>query len=719
MYKNKKIFVFIILNILFILSNVSYAEKSSQNKRVYMIVADKLTLQDVDSMNNLKKIAENSGYGLMNTKGANNANSSEGFLSINASSRAYGLSNYSTAFNLKEKKLSLYEKRVGFIEEDKYQVGNIEINRILNENEDKSYDAKIGALGDNIHKAGLKTAILGNSDTDELFFRMASLIPMDSRGLIDYGNVDKILLQDEKYPYGLKTDYNKILAEIKEIKKDASLIVIDTGDLKRLDLYDSYLNDEMFAYHRKNMLSDMDAFIGKLISSSDDKSMFIFLSPTIENQRLKESKLSPIIIWEKDNLESGILKSGTTRREGIVSNLDIAPTIAQFLNVPKDNFIGHGIGLETKDNNMSYVNELDKRTNLVSNLRSPYLKVYNVFTIMVIILASITIVANKKFNKLYINIIEKLLLSILSLPIILLILPLMSVNNIYIYIISSLILLCGIIMLIRLIFKNENRVWAILILNFLIILVDISTGSNLTKTSIIGYDSIIGARYFGIGNELVGVFLASLMFSVSFLMNKFNSKIPMILLVISIALVGHPNLGANVGGTISVLFAAIIFVVLMSNIKLNIKRVVTILFGIVLIILTIGIIDIYINPNPTHLGQTILMILREGPVSIVSVVTRKLGVNIKLIRTSTWAKVLYTSLIFGILMFKRYENRVRSMYDENKYLSLGLISLISGSIIGFLANDSGLLLASLSITFMITTLMYLILISSYDELEDI
>ena len=70
-------------------------------------------------------------------------------------------------------------------------------------------------------------------------------------------------------------------------------------------------------------------------------------------------------------------------------------------------------------------------------------------------------------------------------------------------------------------------------------------------------------------------------------------------------------------------------------------------------------------------------------------------------------------------MFKRYENRVRSMYDENKYLSLGLISLISGSIIGFLANDSGLLLASLSITFMITTLMYLILISSYDELEDI
>lgn len=717
MYKSKKIFLFIILQVFIILSGISYADEIVQNKKVYMIVADKLTLQDIDSMNNLKNISANGGYGLMNTKGANNANSSEGFLTINSSARAYGLSNYSTAFNLKGKKLSLYEKRVGFIEEDKYQVGNTELNRILSENEEKSYDAKIGALGDNIHNADLKTAIFGNSDTDELFFRMASLIPMDSKGLVDYGNVDNILLQDEGYPYGLKTDYDKILREIEKVKEEVSLIVIDTGDLKRLDLYNSYLNDEMFEYHRKNILNRMDGFIEELIKDADKDSMFILISPTIENQRLKSSKLSPILIWEKDELKSGTLRSGTTRRQGIVSNLDIAPTIAEFLDISKDNFVGHEISIEKINDNIEYVSELDKKTNLVSDLRSPYLKVYNVFTIITTIIAFTVIIMKKKFGKKHINIVEKLLLATLSIPTMLLILPLMNIENIYMYIFTSLILLIGIIILISITLKKENRLWILLLVSFLIILIDISTGSNLTKTSIMGYDPIMGARYFGIGNELVGVFLPSMMLSVVFLMNKFNNKLPMILLFISTVAIGHPNLGANVGGTISILFSSVIFVLLMLNVKLDIKKIIMILSGVVITVMIIGAIDIYINPNPTHLGQTILMILREGPISITSVIFRKLSINIKLIKISTWSKVLYTSLIFGTLILKKCENRVRNIYNKNKYLSLGLISLVSGSIIGLIVNDSGLLLASLSITFMIETIMYLVLVSScnYEE----
>ncbi|MBU5440210.1 hypothetical protein KQI42_19635 [Tissierella sp. MSJ-40] len=86
----------------------------------------------------------------------------------------------------------------------------------------------IGALGDNLHKAGFKTAVFGNSDIPEEFIRTASLIPMDSKGLIDYGNVDNITIEDIRYPFSIKTDYEKLLDEI---TNDASLTVIDTGDL--------------------------------------------------------------------------------------------------------------------------------------------------------------------------------------------------------------------------------------------------------------------------------------------------------------------------------------------------------------------------------------------------------------------------------------------------------------------------------------------------------
>ena len=252
-------------------------------------------------------------------------------------------------------------------------------------------------------------------------------------------------------------------------------------------------------------------------------------------------------------------------------------------------------------------------------------------------------------------------------------------------------------------------------INFIVIILDISTGSNLTKLSIMGYDPIIGARYFGIGNELLGVLLASMTLALGYLISKYNNKLLLLILPLTIVAVGHPNLGANVGGTISVLFASVIFTFLISDIKINLKRLLLIGLGVALVILSIGAVDIFINPNPTHLGKTILMIMSKGPISIISVLVRKISINIKLIKVSTWAKVLYTSLIFSILLFKSYKFKIKSIYDKLKVLDIGIISLISGSIIGLLVNDSGLLLAAIASMIMTVSLIYLLIISLEDK----
>lgn len=709
MYKKKIIFILCLLNILVIISGVSFADTPDAQKRVYVIVADKLTLRDLESMKNLNEKTKTSGLALMNTKGSNSANSAEGFLSINSSSRAYGVLSYANAFNLTDEKLSLYKKRVGDIKKGQYEIGNTEINRILKENEIDSYGSKVGALGDNIHKAGLKTSAFGNSDTDELSLRLGSLIAMDSRGLIDYGDLDGLSLKDDSYPYGIKTDYEKLLKEIEDVRDKASLIVVDTGDLKRLDLYSSYLNDTTFNSHRENMLDSIDKFIEKLNQSADEQSLFIVVSPTTESERIKSSKLSPIIMWQKNEMVSGILNSSTTRREGIVTNLDIAPTIANFLDIPTDNFVGNNIGIKKSDDNMEFIKKLDEKTNLVSVLRSPFLKLYNIFSILVIVVSALFLILNKKIKKIYRITIKNFLLIIISAPVVFLLMPLLNITDAYLYILCSLILFILIIVIINLIFKDRQRLWALLLINVVLIIFDISTGSNLTKTSVIGYDPIIGARYFGIGNELVGVLLASVMIIVSVFMDKFKSKLPLLLLLVSVVVVGLPNLGANVGGTISVLFGSIIFLCLAFKVNLNLRRLILMFLGVAVVILSVGAVDIFLNPNPTHLGVTLLKLFKEGPVSILSIVTRKLSVNIRLIKTSTWGRVLYTTLLFATLMFKVCKNRVKDIYRNQKYLDIGLISLITGSIIGFLVNDSGLLLASISSLFMIITLFYLII----------
>ena len=706
-YRNKKVFILTLFMILISISISSSAYASNTNKsdkKVYVIVANKLTLQDINDMENLKNLANSGSLGLMNTKGANNANSSEGFLSINSSSRAYGRFNYSQAFNLTNQKLSLYKTRAGYIEDNQYQIGNVEINRIKNENQQKSYDAKIGALGDNIHLAGLKTAVFGNSDTDEIITRMGSIIPMDSKGLVDFGNVDNILVKDENYPYGLRTDYEKISNEIKKIKEEVSLTVIETGDLDRLASYNQYLSNETFNHHRENIIKNIDNFIKELTDEMDDNSTIMIISPNLERERLATSKLSPIIIWENKS-ESSILTSGTTRREGIITNLDIAPTISNILKTLTNDFIGHNINSIKVDNNIEFIEKLDKSTNLVYNLRSPLLTIYNKFIMVTVILSLIILTLNLKDNKKLVKTVQSMTLTIIAVPAVLLILPLFNIVNQYLYILVSIFMMFFILLILNFI-SRKYRIWVLIFLNFLIITFDIGTGSTLSRSSIIGYDPIIGARYFGIGNELVGVLLGSMTLAVAFLLKKINNKLSLVLLPISIVTVAHPSLGANVGGTASILFAVIIFIFLFSDININFRRLILIGMGIVAIIFAIGVIDIYISSNPTHLGQTFLMILQKGSMFMMGIVIRKIQMNIKLMGTSTWGKVLFINLMFSSLAITLFKDKVKRIFKENKYLDIGLVSLISGSIVGLLVNDSGLLLAAISSTFIVSIIIY-------------
>ena len=113
-----------------------------------------------------------------------------------------------------------------------------------------------------------------------------------------------------------------------------------------------------------------------------------------------------------------------------------------------------------------------------------------------------------------------------------------------------------------------------------------------SKYSVLSHDPIIGARYFGIGNEMVGLFLIASTITAGWIYEKFDNKIiPMILMLGSTVLVGHPNLGANVGGTIAFLSASIYFIYELLGKRLNIKNMV---ITFLLIGFAIGILPMWI-----------------------------------------------------------------------------------------------------------------------------
>ncbi len=173
-------------------------------------------------MPNVKRIIDHGSIGLMNTRGISGYKGAESFATINASSKTYANNESSQLYNLNDEYKRIYENRIGIIDKE-YAIGNIQLGKLYNQNEKNRYSPYIGALGDSLHEVGLKTAAFGNSDTEEEVIRTGALIAMDSKGLIDYGNVDNILLEDIDYPYGIKTNYDKILLELASIEQKKHL----------------------------------------------------------------------------------------------------------------------------------------------------------------------------------------------------------------------------------------------------------------------------------------------------------------------------------------------------------------------------------------------------------------------------------------------------------------------------------------------------------------
>lgn len=262
------------------------------------------------------------------------------------------------------------------------------------------------------------------------------------------------------------------------------------------------------------------------------------------------------------------------------------------------------------------------------------------------------------------------------------------------------------------ILKNDELDNMIIALGITLIIInfDIIMGSQLMKRSIIGYDPIIGARYYGVGNELMGVLLSTVILLGSIMMENTKKRwYIVILFLLNIMLVGSPQIGSNFGGTISLVFACLYFLFRTFGIKINLRSLFYISTIVTITILITGFFDLYLNPNPSHFGRTINMIGENGFFTIVDIIIRKMKVNFRLIGISIWSKVLYFSLISNILLVIFLKEEIKLFFTRNKCIAFGLISSLVGCITGILLNDSGVLLSALSSIFNTLFLVYIII----------
>lgn len=598
----------------------------------------------------------------------------------------------------------------------------LDIARMRLMNEGLSYPVVPGSLGEILHESGWRTAALGNSDDTHGPKRQILSIVMDSEGIVDAGSVgNEVIRPDREFTGGHSTHYGGILREYEKLGPEVRLVAVDLGDLGRLQASREYMARGHWNSWRGEAIRRSDEFIGALMGRLDlKKDLLILVSPTPGDNGEKKDRMSPVIMCG-GNISRGLLVSSTTRRPGVIMNVDIAPTALNFLGLSSPGaFTGRPAGVVPGEYGVETAAGMYRVLESVYEAR-PYLQKGFVFFQLILLIVALGLIFMKKKGKEYL---QPLFLAVMSVPLAYLLMPLFPAAGI----LMEGLLLVLITALLTCIFIFISQKWGsdsfllVSCATFLVITADIMAGSPLQKVSIMSYDPVVGARFYGLGNEYMGVLIGATLVGTTSLIQYLEKRRSFLIALsgavyaFTVYVIAAPQLGTNVGGTIAASAAFLVTFLLICGISLTWRPVLAVASTVVAVVLGLTLYD---SARPvqcqSHIGRAAAQVMTGGLDEVINIIIRKSEINMKLIKYTIWSRIFLSSLGMLALLFYRPPGVMEGVREKRPFLFKGLVGVIAGSIVAFIFNDSGVVAAATTMIFGVPVLIYLVL----DHMEGI
>ncbi len=223
-----------------------------------------------------------------------------------------------------------------------------------------------------------------------------------------------------------------------------------------------------------------------------------------------------------------------------------------------------------------------------------------------------------------------------------------------------------------------------------LIAIDQVSGATWPLHTPMGYTAQAGARFTGLGNYAFSVFAAAVILLVAFVPWRGRARIwgPIAIGVCAVVIVGAPNLGRDMGGTLTLVAAGILTCLKLWGRRLSIGAIGA-AGGIALGVFAVaGFLD-YLRPeaDQTHLGRFVASVL-DG--SATQILIRKADAAIGTIGNSlTWISL---AAVIGAIIIWRKRAPVRT-----DAVGAAVIGLTAVALIGALVNDSGIAIPGFTI----------------------
>jgi hypothetical protein len=229
-----------------------------------------------------------------------------------------------------------------------------------------------------------------------------------------------------------------------------------------------------------------------------------------------------------------------------------------------------------------------------------------------------------------------------------------------------------------------------------VICVDVLTGARLQLNGVVGYSSLQGGRYAGLGIVVMGVFIAGVLMSTGWLAHLVTPKRRTLLVVLmgaaAVVLIGSPRLGADAGGAVALTAGVCLVAAMAAGGWLTFARLAWSVLAGFAVTLIFALIDIR-RPveNQGSLGR-FLNQLNDGTASLT--LARVGTSNVAAFTTSALTILAIASALFVWLVLLRPWGglkRLFGIYPAIRAAAIGAVvaTLIAGILGGAAFNVAG------------------------------
>lgn len=412
----------------------------------------------------------------------------------------------------------------------------------------------------------------------------------------------------------------------------------------------------------------------------------------------------------------GLMTSATTRTRGLVSFSDVKPTLLAWAGaqgrVPPP---GHVIEVLPSANPVDEVHALDNRT--TSHIRA-MVPVLLTLGLLAAAIAALGVASLWRFARLA-PAAASLLYALMYLPVGFLVGSILvpqartasswEIGGVIVASSSLMALLVGAVL--RLSCKGRSatdRCAAALAATCVAILADAAAGQPLMKGSLLAACGISGIRFYGIGNEYMGILIAASLGAAHML--KMGMWQMVLVGIFVCGSLGLGMVGANAGGVVTAVVAFGLAARRAGGLPVRAPAVVVLILCGVAAAWCFAVLDRWMAPvGASHLGAALGIAHSEGVSALGEIMARKALMNLRIL--STWPALLAIGAITLLLLAaaKRERGAVSALRDRHPQWTAWQTVTMPACGVAFLFNDTGVVSALFIFGMMASSGLYLCL----------